>query len=107
MKTNAEHESSEGAPLELRPEPECLYPSVDLNGNFTFRFGSPGDRYYLDGQGIHAGDLLEMQLDDGAWQHVRYEYTWNPNGQTLEVILHFQEDRGIRLPVNGRFRWPR
>lgn len=41
--------TEQGLPLELRQEAE-------------------GPRYYLAGEGNHAGALLEMQLDDGAWQ---------------------------------------
>jgi hypothetical protein len=36
------------------------------------RFG----RHFIDGQEVHCGDLLELQLDDGAWVLGRYE--WNP-----------------------------
>lgn len=104
MKREAKEEESEGNPLLLRPEPECEYPCVDAGGNFTFRSGSPGERYYLDGQGVHAGDLLEMRLDDGAWTHVRYE--WNPHWQEPPVLI-VNEETDLRLNDAMRFRWPR
>jgi hypothetical protein len=97
----------EGVQLELRQDPECLCPTVDAAEQLTFQWRSPGLRYYLDGEGIHAGDMLEMQLDDGAWKRARYEYTWNPVTQTLEAFLHFSEERCIPLPIQARFRWPR
>jgi hypothetical protein len=34
-----------------------------------------GLRHYLSGEPIHAGELLELQLDDGKWALGRYE--WN------------------------------
>ena len=92
--------------MELRQEPACLCPTMDAKGELTFRLRSPGARHYLDDQGIHAGDILEMQIDDGTWQCVRYEYTWDPNTQILEAFLHFEEDRCLRLPTNACFRWP-
>ena len=107
MKSETEQELlelSEGAPLLRRAEPECQYPRMDAEGNLTLRFGSPGERYTLNGQGVHAGDLLEMRLDDGAWTHVRYE--WNPHWQEPPVLI-VEEETDLWLNDAMRFRWPR
>ena len=36
------------------------------------RDGPDGVRHYIDGRGIHAGDVLEL-LHNGAWVVARYE----------------------------------
>jgi len=101
--SETEHEFDRGASLECRAESACEYPSLDAEGNLIFRFGSPGKRYYLADQGVHAGDLLEMLLDDGAWQRVRFE--WNPHEEEHPVLIT-DEDNAFRLDDMMRFRWP-
>jgi hypothetical protein len=101
-KREAADEGSEGQPLLLLPESECEYPTLGADGKLTFRFGSPGERYYLGEQGVHAGNLLEMRLDDGAWTHVRFE--WNPHWQEPPVLIA-DEETAFRLEDGMRFRW--
>src|SRR5262249_45823619 len=96
-------EIEQGLPLELRREPESLLRTIDAEGQFTFTRRSPGDRYFLNGNPIHAGDLLEMRLDDGAWQRVRFE--WNPKFHE-KPILCFDDERTMTLAEDKCFRWP-
>ena len=35
-----------------------------------------GLRYYLAGKSIHAGELLELLLDDGSWALGRFEWSY-------------------------------
>jgi hypothetical protein len=92
-----------GQPLELRPEPECEYPYTDETGELRFRYGSPGLRYYLCGEPVHAGDVLEMRLDDGAWTCIRFE--WNPAAKQALPVLCFDDQSAMNLPEEARFRW--
>ena len=62
-----------------------------------------GFRHYLDGQPIHAGDLLEMQTDDGSWVLIRYE--WNQK-QNKSASLVLNDDFTIELTASTHLRWP-
>ena len=50
--------------------------AMDENGDLLeLQVEAGGLRYYLSGKPIHAGELLELLLDDGRWVLGRYE--WN------------------------------
>jgi hypothetical protein len=40
-----------------------------------------GLRYYLAGEGVHVGDLLELKLDDRSWALGRYEWNCRPENR--------------------------
>lgn len=65
--------------------------------------GMDGWRYYLSGEGIRAGDLLEMQAHGGAWKVVRYEWNYLPD---TKPTLFTRESAGFALPDQAHFRWP-
>ena len=81
-KGNKPRENSEARPLELRREPDGL-------------------RYYLNGEGIHAGTMMVMILPDGSSQRVRYE--WSCEEGTLP-LLFTPDGKGVALPEGARFR---
>lgn len=60
-------------------------------------------RYYLSGEGIRAGDLLEMKTHGGAWTLVRYEWNYRPD---TKPRLYRNEGAAFGLPDQARFRWP-
>ena len=62
-------------------------------------------RWHLNDIGIHAGEHLEMELDDG-WREVRIET--RERGEILEAYIHI----GARpfktmLDSGDRLRWPK
>lgn len=67
-----------------------------------FEAGSP--RYYLDGEPLHAGDSVELQLACGTWTAGRYEYVWQPSTRELDAYVLTAEQRfaidmvNLRLP---------
>jgi len=63
-----------------------------------------GLRYYLDGRGIHAGDLLERRRDNGAWEAVRFEWNYRADDPPQ---LWFAEDDAYDLTEGTRLRWIR
>jgi hypothetical protein len=65
--------------------------------------GMDGWRYYLSGEGIRAGDLLEMQAHSGAWTVVRFEWNYCPD---TKPTLFTREGTTFALPDQVRFRWP-
>ena len=38
---------------------------------------SGGDRHFLDGKAVHAGQMLEILMPSGKWLPVRYESSWD------------------------------
>lgn len=62
---------------------------------------SGGPRYYLDGQPIHAGDVLEVWRD-GAWHCVRFEWC---HLQEITPVLYYSDDRGWLMRDDELMRW--
>lgn len=52
-----------------------------------------GERLYVEGEPIHAGDALELRCPDGAWVRGRYEY--QIDGRELRALW-------LYVPVHGR-----
>ena len=67
-----------------------------------FEMGSP--RYYLEGEPLHAGDTLELQLDCGTWTTGRYEYSWKPQSREFAAYVLTAQQRFDIETVN--VRWP-
>ena len=98
-----DNENQNGDLLELRRELEELLPTLDADGEMTFTRRSPGSHYFLQGEPIHAGDVLELLLDDGEWQPVRFEWSTEPDRKPIVVI---NQETALALPDQARFRWP-
>jgi hypothetical protein len=73
-----------------------------------------GLRHLLDGKAVHAGDLLELKLDDGTWLKGRYEWTFE--GDTLprfhlglagEPPGQPTDEGAIPIPTWAILRWPK
>lgn len=54
-----------------------------------------GPRYFLDGEPVHAGDILEARMSDGAWTTVRPEYSWDCRANTIKPYLIVPEPDGF------------
>lgn len=78
--------------------------SILTVSNLTLNWQSDGPRYYVDGEPVHAGDLLEVQLDDGSWVVVRFEYHWDKKQNTIDPFLIIAD--GQLLPADSLCRWP-
>jgi len=77
-----------------------------------------GQRHYLDGRPVHAGDTLELLLDDGCWLRVRYEWSWQPDvAPTAHIALGLPASArkqlsidppttSFALPPRAILRWP-
>ena len=98
----AEDENQNGDWLELRQGAEALLPTFDAEGEMTFAWRSPGSRYFLQGEPVHAGDVLELLLDDGQWQPVRFEWSAAPERRPIMVI---NQHDAFALPDQAIFRW--
>lgn len=75
-----------------------------------------GQRHFLDGLAVHAGDRLELLCADGHWLCVRYEWSGDQDQaptahvalgappeaqrQHLQLLVHFT------LPARAVLRWP-
>ena len=77
-----------------------------------------GLRYYLAGEGIHAGEILEILLPDGAWLEGRYEWDFRRDARPLfftalggdwerEPERYEQLQAAMRIPEAATLRWPR
>lgn len=62
-------------------------------------------RWHLNGVGIHAGETLEMELDDG-WREVRIET--RDLGEILDAYIHVG-GRSFKTTVQpyDKLRWPK
>lgn len=64
-----------------------------------------GLRHYLDDEPLHAGELLELWLDDGSWALGRYEWTYREADPPL-FFVDTETDSVITLRPGARLRWP-
>ena len=80
---------------------------MDENGErLDLRLEAGGLRYYLDGKPIHAGDLLELLLDDGSWALGRYEWNYRKEDPPW-FYVHTESGDCIDLnPKSSQLRWP-
>ena len=62
-------------------------------------------RHYLNGQKVHPGDTLELQID-GNWMPGRYEWCFMPNVNPY-LVLDADKDDSISLSQRSMLRWPR
>lgn len=63
-------------------------------------------RWHVDGQAIHAGNVMEIRWPDGVWEAVRIES--RDSGATLVAYFeHHGEQCAIRIDDrHHRLRWP-
>ena len=62
-------------------------------------------RWHIDGIGIHAGEALEMKLDDG-WREVRIET--RDRGEILDAYINIGgRPFKTMLDSGDRLRWPK
>lgn len=65
-----------------------------------------GQRHFLDGERVCAGELLWLEAPDG-WIAVRYESRW-PGGRLLGVLYGLTPDgTAADIPPDARFAWRR
>lgn len=75
------------------------------------------ERLYLDGRGIHCGDMLRMMRDDGSSEFVRYETTHRqattiePGGkpgawERVHYVVTSKGDVDIFAGDDVLFSWP-
>lgn len=91
-------------------------PQDSAPGRLVLREESGGLRHYLGGQGVHAGDILELLLEKDAWIAGRYEWSYQMNKRPAFYIClggnWERDDRKdpiqvpIALPENATLRWP-
>ncbi len=92
-----------------------------MSGNLELREDAGGLRHFLDGKPVHAGDILDLLLPDGAWLPGRYEWDFEPGSEPWFYFPLGGEWEGrqklnpdvepvqarIRLPENAVLRWPK
>jgi hypothetical protein len=83
-------------------------------GVFERRQEMGGVRYSLDDVDVHAGDVLAVQLADGAWRRARFEWAFSATrvdevGPTPYFITQdgaLGRDLVIQLADVACARWP-
>ena len=74
-------------------------------GNLTITEELGGYRHYLDGQPIHAGDVLEyFDGNRQAWVTARFELIFGERGRL--AVLCFNDGSSIAAEETMRLRWP-
>ena len=75
-------------------------------GTLKLHRQTDGPRYYLDGEPVHAGDILEAMTPNGCWQTVRFECFWDRRENTVNASLLLGPDGHDTLPIDTPCRWP-
>ena len=82
-------------------------------GNLVLEHEPDGLRHTLDGKAVHAGEVLELALEDGKWIEGRYE--WNFQGDSLPRLYlglageppgPRTDEGALLLPNWATLRWP-
>jgi hypothetical protein len=80
---------------------------MDESGELLeLRTEAGGLRYYLAGKPIHAGELLELLLDDGRWMLGRYEWNYRKEDSPW---FYLDTESGKAVDLNTErslLRWP-
>jgi len=63
---------------------------------------SGGRRHYLNGEPVHAGEILEMYRD-GKWITGRYEWTFREDELP---VFYVNEAGGYIIKSDDDLRWP-
>ncbi|TWU59622.1 hypothetical protein [Crateriforma conspicua] len=81
--------------VQIGPRPEDVH-------YLELRDEESGLRYYLEGQPLHAGDLVSVFTKHG-WEDARYEWNYNEGSRPVAVL---DEERAIRIEDNTPCRQP-
>ena len=72
--------------------------------------GSGGPRHFLDGEPVHAGEILLLLTVDG-WLGVRYEWSFDVNSEPTAYMAlpgAFETTQiPFRIPADARLAWPK
>ena len=58
-------------------------------------------RWQLGDRDLHAGDLFELELDDGCWLTVRFEWQHQGSGPTGYCVLALAKGEAALTPPLG------
>lgn len=80
-------------------------------GRLELKWELGGPRNYLAGKPLHAGEVLDVELDDGSWVPARYEYHWDRRASRFEstfwIIPNWlHPDEEVALSTERLCRWP-
>lgn len=77
-------------------------------GYLQFHRQRDGPWCLLDGEPVHAGDIVEIRTYDGQWTMARFEYAWDRESREVEPFLIVPNpDGGHRLlDEHVDCRWP-
>jgi hypothetical protein len=64
-----------------------------------------GYHYYLDGQEVRPGELLELQIDSD-WVLGRYEWCFHPETRPY-LVIDKDKDDSVTLTEHSLLRWPK
>lgn len=79
---------------------------IETGELMELRTEAGGLRYCLSGKPIHAGELLELLLDDGAWALGRYEWNYRRD-ECPWFYLDNESGKVVDLnPSKAVLRWP-
>jgi hypothetical protein len=65
-----------------------------------------GLRNYVDGEEVHAGDVLEMLIADGTWITGRYEWTHSEDERPAFYTGEPGPDEGVLIFAGDVLRRP-
>jgi hypothetical protein len=65
-----------------------------------------GLRNYVDGEEVHAGDVLEMLIAVGIWIAGRYEWTYREDERPVFYMGERGPDEGVLISAADVLRWP-
>lgn len=77
-------------------------------GYLQLHWERDGPRYYLEGEPLQAGDIVEAWTHDGRWTLARFEYTWDSELLEIEPFLLVPKPDGGHqlLDRPAACRWP-
>jgi hypothetical protein len=65
------------------------------------------NRWHCDGEGIHAGEGMELRGDDGQWFRVRIESADRGHVLIAYLTVHGHEFSRRIDPEYDQLRWPK
>ncbi len=77
--------------------------SEERKHHLELRFEEAGYRHYLQGQPVHAGDLVELFTEKTGWISGRYEWSYQP--EELPSVF-YDEEKGFVVQAGDQLRWP-
>lgn len=78
-----------------------------MAGRLVLGTDAGGLRHFVDGQPVHAGYVLEVELEDGTWVQMRYEWNFTRDAPPVFYLaLAGPAVAKVTLPESARLRWP-